>query len=43
MQSLNSVLALSFLQAYADVVLLFDNQEMIDAAGKEARWAPVPG
>ena len=39
MQSLNSVMALSFLQAYADVVLMYNNQEMIEAAAKGAdRW-----
>jgi len=36
MQSLNSVMALSFLQAYADTVLLFSNQEMLEAATKSA-------
>ncbi|GAX78151.1 hypothetical protein CEUSTIGMA_g5593.t1 [Chlamydomonas eustigma] len=34
MQSLNSVLALSFLQAYSDSVMLFNNQDMIEAAGR---------
>eukprot|EP00798_Chlamydomonas_sp_ICE-L_P020308 gene20308-27064_t len=34
MQSLNSIMALSFLQSYADVVMLYSNQEMLDAASK---------
>jgi tubulin delta len=42
MQAINSVLALSFLQAYSDVVMLYDNQEMIDAcSGRGARWGHV--
>ena len=34
MQSLNSVMALSFLQAYADVVMMFSNQDILDALSK---------
>ncbi|KAG1676469.1 hypothetical protein FOA52_002289 [Chlamydomonas sp. UWO 241] len=36
MQCVNAVLALSMLQAYSDVVMLFDNQEMLESAGKSA-------
>ncbi|KAJ9518405.1 hypothetical protein QJQ45_018419 [Haematococcus lacustris] len=35
LQSLNAVMALSFLQAYADVVLLFDNGSMLEEAGRQ--------
>ncbi|KAG2445658.1 hypothetical protein HXX76_000267 [Chlamydomonas incerta] len=40
MQSLNAVMALSFLQAYADVVLLFSNQDLMDAC-QRASVAPL--
>ncbi|KAJ9518382.1 hypothetical protein QJQ45_010294 [Haematococcus lacustris] len=35
LQSLNAAMALSFLQAYADVVLLFDNGSMLEEAGRQ--------
>jgi tubulin delta len=34
MQACNTVIALSFLQHYADAIMVFNNQEMLDAAGK---------
>lgn len=39
MQSLNSTMALSFLQAYADVVMVYDNQAMLEAAMKSQKTA----
>ncbi|KAF5830372.1 hypothetical protein DUNSADRAFT_14669 [Dunaliella salina] len=39
MQSLNSTMALSFLQAYADIVMVFDNQAMLEAAVKSQKTA----
>jgi len=44
LQSLNSIMALSFLQAYADVVLVYDNQSTLEAAlraNKSASMADV--
>ncbi|GIL47372.1 hypothetical protein Vafri_4214 [Volvox africanus] len=43
MQSLNSVMALSFLQAYADMVLLFSNQDLMDACQRTSVAALLPG
>eukprot|EP00198_Chlamydomonas_reinhardtii_P013659 XP_001702996.1 eta tubulin [Chlamydomonas reinhardtii] len=43
MQSLNAVMALSFLQAYADVVLLFSNQDLMDACQRAAVAPLLPG
>ena len=37
MQSYNTVMSLSFLQAYADAVIIFSNQEMLDAASKSVK------
>lgn len=34
MQAYNTVLSLSFLQEYSDAIMIFNNQEMLDAAGK---------
>ncbi|EFJ50878.1 Eta tubulin [Volvox carteri f. nagariensis] len=42
-QSLNSVMALSFLQAYADMVLLFSNQDLMDACQRASVAALLPG
>lgn len=43
MQSLNAVLALSFLQAYADVVLLFSNRELLDVAARREQLLGAGG
>ncbi|KAG2453739.1 hypothetical protein HYH02_001950 [Chlamydomonas schloesseri] len=43
MQSLNAVMALSFLQAYADVVLLFSNQDLMDACQRPSVAPLLPG
>ncbi|GLC45041.1 hypothetical protein PLESTB_001462300 [Pleodorina starrii] len=43
MQSLNAVMALSFLQAYADVVLMFSNQDLMDACQRTSVAALLPG
>ncbi|GIL70377.1 hypothetical protein Vretifemale_1138 [Volvox reticuliferus] len=42
MQSLNSVMALSFLQAYADMVLLFSNQDLMDACQRASVASLLP-
>lgn len=37
MQSYNTVMAMSFLQSYADAIIIFNNQEMLDQASKAVK------
>ncbi|KAG2493460.1 hypothetical protein HYH03_008277 [Edaphochlamys debaryana] len=43
MQSLNATMSLSFLQAYADAVLLLSNQDLMDACQRPSVAALLPG